>query len=137
MEPSLITLDTSGLFALINRSDPDHRAAVDALAAERPPYIVPAGIMAEICYLIEARLGHDVLDAFLADLCDGAFHLDCGEGDLPEIRRLANRYRDLPLGFSDAAVVACALRSGGLVLTFDRRDFDVVAGEAAISIRPS
>jgi len=137
VERPLITLDTSGLFALMNRSDPDHRAAVEALAGERPPYIVPAGILAEICYLIEARLGHDVLDAFLADLADGVFHLDCGEGDLPGIRRLAGRYRDLPLGFSDAAVVTCALRSGGRVLTLDRRDFDVVAGEAAISIRPT
>lgn len=109
---------------------------MEALAAGRPPYIVPAGILAEICYLVEARLGHDVLDAFLADLADGTFHLDCGERDLPEIRRLAGRYRDMALGFSDAAVVACAVRSGGLVLTFDRRDFDVVAGEAAISIRP-
>jgi len=137
VERFLITLDTSGLFALLNRSDPDHQAAVDALAAERPPYIVPAGILAEICYLIEVRLGHDVLDAFLADLSDGVFHLDCGDGDLPQIRRFAARYRDLPLGFSDAAVVACALRSGGHVLTFDRRDFDVVAGEAAISVRPT
>jgi predicted nucleic acid-binding protein len=33
---------------------------------------------------------------------------------------------DLPLGFADAAVIACAESKGGRVLTLDRRHFDVV-----------
>ena len=44
------------------------------------------------------------------------------------------RYKDLPLGFGDAAVVACAERTGGRVLSFDRRDFSVVAGEGTITL---
>jgi len=46
------------------------------------------------------------------------------------------RYADLPLGFSDAAVIACAERSGGSVLTFDRRDFEVVARDVPITVVP-
>ncbi|MGH9189145.1 MAG: type II toxin-antitoxin system VapC family toxin [Acidimicrobiales bacterium] len=132
----MITLDTSGLFALLNRADPDHAGAVATIDGERPPFVVPAGILAEICYLIETRLGHGVLDSFLGDLEDGAFTLDCGENDLGRIRFLADRYRDLPLGFADASVVACAERSGGAVLTLDRRDFGVVAKEGTITVRP-
>jgi predicted nucleic acid-binding protein len=46
------------------------------------------------------------------------------------------RYGDLPLGFADAAVVACAERNGGRILTFDRRDFDVVAADVGLTIVP-
>ncbi|MFL5796358.1 MAG: hypothetical protein ACJ77A_00285 [Actinomycetota bacterium] len=47
-----------------------------------------------------------------------------------------SRYADLPLGFHDASVVACAERSGGRVLTLDERDFRVVAGEGRIEVLP-
>ena len=52
----------------------------------------------------------------------------------PHIGGLVIRYASLPLGFSDAAVVACAECTGGQVLTFDRRDFVVVAREATITL---
>jgi hypothetical protein len=39
------------------------------------------------------------------------------------------------LGAADAAVVACAERNGGRVLTVDR-DFGVVAGEGTITVLP-
>lgn len=131
----MITLDTSGLFSLLNRSDAAHTRARQELVAAGTPYLVPAGILAEIGYLVELRLP-SALDPFLEDLATGAFTLDCGEGDLPRIRQLVSRYGDLPLGFADAAVIACAERSGGLVLTLDRRDFGVVSGEGRIQLTP-
>jgi len=53
------------------------------------------------------------------------------------IRELVLRYADLELGFTDSGVIACAERNGGKVLTFDRRDFEVVAREGRITILPS
>lgn len=132
----MLTIDTSGLFALLNRRDPNHRAALASLEADRGPYAIPTGILAECAYLVERRLGAVVMDTFLADLEEGAFLLDCGEEDVPRIRELVRRYADLPLGFADAAVVACAERNGGTVLTLDRRDFGVVAREGAITVVP-
>jgi len=132
----VITLDTSGLFALLNREDPDHVRVAAALETDRGPYLVPAAILAEIAYLVEQRLGAEVLDAFLADLATRAFSLECGDEDVPRVRALIRRYADLPLGFADAAVVACAERSGGAVLTLDVRDFGVVAGEGRITVVP-
>ncbi|SDE96565.1 hypothetical protein SAMN04488243_1186 [Thermus arciformis] len=64
------------------------------------------GILAEIAYLAERRLSLGALEAFLQDLEAGAFSLECGEEDLPRVRALVARYRALPLGFADAAVVA-------------------------------
>jgi predicted nucleic acid-binding protein len=46
------------------------------------------------------------------------------------------RYADLPLGFADASVIACAERHGGRVLTLDLRHFGVVAGEGRLTLIP-
>jgi hypothetical protein len=137
VEPSIVTLDTSALFALLNHRDPDHEPVKQALLADRGPYLVPAGILAEIGYLIEQRLGLDVLDAFLADLEQRAFVLEPTDEDLARIRELVRRYADLPLGFADAAVIACAERHSGRVLTLDTRHFGTVAREGTITPLPS
>ncbi|MGH8885114.1 MAG: type II toxin-antitoxin system VapC family toxin [Egibacteraceae bacterium] len=130
----MLTLDSSGLIALLVRRDPDHAPALAVLEADPGPYLVPAGILGEAAYMIERRGGAHALDVFLADLQEGAFTLDCGQEDLARIRALVARYASLPLGFADAAVIACAERCGGRILTFDRRDFVVVAGEGTITI---
>lgn len=132
----MITLDTSALYALLNQRDPDHAAVLAELRADAGPYLVPAGIMAEVAYLVESRLGLRAMDALLADLEAGAYSLDCGDEDIPRIRSLASRYEDLSLGFADASVVACAERNGGRVLTLDNRDFSIVAREQAIVVLP-
>ena len=131
-----MTLDTSGLFTLLNRRDPDHERAKAALLDDTGPYLVPAGILAEISYLIEQRLTPRVLDAFLSDLESGGYTLECGEHDVARIRALVNRYADLPLGVADAAVIACAERHGGRVLTLDLRHFGIVAREGKLTLLP-
>ena len=103
----------------------------------RPPYLVPAGVLAEIGYLIEKRLGVVVFDAFLFDLEHHAFTIANTEVDLARIRELVRRYSDLPLGLADATVIACTERHGGKVLTFDRRHFGVVARERTIQLLPA
>jgi len=55
---------------------------------------------------------------------------------VPHIRALTRRYADLPLGFADAAVIACAERHGGRVLTRDLRHFGVVAREGRLIVLP-
>lgn len=121
---------------MLNRRDPDHERARDALFEDPGPYLVPAGILAEVSYLVERRLGLEVLERFVLDLESGALAMECGEEDLPRIRELARRYADLPLGFADASVISCAERSSGAVLTLDRRDFGVVAAEGRITLLP-
>lgn len=132
----MITLDTSALFALLDRRDSDHDAVAASLRADPGPFVVPVGILAEVAYLVEGRLGAIAMDALLVDLESGAYSLDCGDDDLPRVRELATRYADLPLGYADAAVVACAERNGGRVLTLDARHFGVVAAEGTITVLP-
>lgn len=132
----MITLDTSGILAALNRGDRDHGRARDALLAERGPLVVPAGILAEAGYMIEADLGPGVLRQFVEDADAGHYRIDCGSEDLRRIVELLDTFDDLRLGFSDASVIACAERNGGRVLTFDDRDFGPVARAGSIELVP-
>ncbi len=132
----MITLDSSAIFALLNRRDPDHRRVKSALEQERGPYLVPAAVLGEVAFLIEQRLGSKVMDLFLGDLSSGAYTLHCGDDDIPRARQLAKRYADLPLGFTDAAVAACAEANGKRVMTLDTRDFSILRKETGLTILP-
>jgi predicted nucleic acid-binding protein len=130
----LLTLDSSGILALLNRRDPDHKTSLRIMREDAGPYIMAVNMLAEASYMIDLRLGARALDAFLADLEEGAFTRDYGEDDLARIRALLERYADLHLGFADASVIACAERHGGRILTFDFRDFSIVAREGTIQL---
>jgi predicted nucleic acid-binding protein len=131
----MIVLDTSAIVALEDQRDRFHDEAVDALRELREPLVVPTGILAEVDHMLATRSPDGmlrVLDSFI----DGSVLLDCGDVDPPRIRQLMERYVDLSLGLADAAVIACAERSGGSVLTFDRRDFDIVSAEVPLAVLP-
>ena len=132
---ALITLDTSAVVGLLDSRDQAHGVAIAALELERTP-IVPALALAEVAYMVTKRAGERVLVGFLGGFVEGSTLLDCGDVDIPRVRDLMIRYQDLPLGFADAAVIACAERNGGRIMTFDRRDFEVVARDVAISVVP-
>ena len=134
LESRVITLDTSAIYSHLNRSDSHHLEAKALIENERGPLIIPFPILPELTYLIETRQGQAALDQFLRDVDRGVYLLDCGDRDIPRIRALAARYVDLPLGFADSAVVACAERRGGRVFTYDHRHFPAVAREGSIQI---
>ena len=136
LEARLVTLDTSGLLAALRRRDPDHDRVVAAMRSDGGPLIIPVAILAEVAYFLERDYRPPSLDLFVDDLVTGAYTLDCGEADLRRVQTLTRRYHDLPLGLADAAVIACAERHGGKVLTPDLRHFGVVAREGTITIVP-
>lgn len=132
----VLTLDTSAIYAILRRSDPDHARVVAARDQDPGPYFVPSAILSEIGYLVETRLGTRALEDFLADVLAGAYTLDCERHDVPRVKELIGRYADLALGLADASVIAAAERHGGRVLSVDRRDFNVVAREGTITLLP-
>jgi predicted nucleic acid-binding protein len=132
----LVTFDTSAILALINRRDPDHERVREAALRESDPYVLPAGILAEVGYFLEKGFSPQTSDRFLDDVKSGVYLLDCGDRDVSRVHELVRRYRDLPLGLADAIVIACAERRGGRILTLDLRHFGVVAREGAITLVP-
>jgi len=133
----VLTLDTSGLVALISTADPHHAEAAAVLDEDPGPYVISAAALAEVAHVLEQRAGSRAVATVVRDLERGAFTLHCGDADFGRTLRLMERYESLRLGLVDAAVIACAEHYRGRILTFDRRHFPVVArGERTITVLP-
>jgi len=133
----VITLAPSAIAALLDAGHERHPAALEALGRTGLlPTVVPAATLAEVDRLLARRLDSAATPMFLAGLERGETLLDCGDLDVPRIRELLLRFADVPLRLPDAAVIACAERNGGAVLSFDRRALRVAARELPIRIFP-
>ncbi|MBV8194079.1 MAG: PIN domain-containing protein [Candidatus Dormibacteraeota bacterium] len=122
----LAVVDTGALYAAADEDDQEHEACVRAL--ERPDLrlVIPAMVVAEATYLIGARLGATVESNFLETLAQFDVRVPRGS-DWLRIAQLVYEYRGLPLGGTDASVIALAEILGTPTLvTVDRRDFRVV-----------
>lgn len=124
-----LIVDAGGLYAQADRADPAHEAVVDILKEERGPLVTSAVAVAEADYLILTRLGIDVELAFLDDLAEGTFLVEClTREELRIARRLARLHRDLEIGLADASLVVLAHRHRSRrIVTFDERAFRTVA----------
>jgi len=124
-----LLLDAGALYAQADRADPHHADVVQILRAEAGPLIASAIGVAEADYLILTRLGIEVELAFLEDLAEGTFQVEClTRTELGAALHVARRYRDLELGLADASLVVLAERfQTRRLLTFDERDFRSVS----------
>ncbi len=131
-----MTFDASALLSLFDRRERRHKEILRFAESERGPLIIPVGILGEVCYFVERSHGLAGLKALFRDIENGVFSFHCGEALHGRMIELAERYQDLPLGYADATVIACAERHGGRVATLDHRHFGVVAREGTIQIVP-
>ena len=130
----MIVVDTSAILALCNSKDSHHQKALAIYESASSPLVIPVFIMGEIAYMLETILDTKVLGNFLSDIDDGIFLLDQQTTDCKRVRELCERYADLPLGFADASVIACAERYSGKIFCFNDRDFSIVAREGKIQV---
>ncbi len=122
----LAIVDSGPLLATANDADPDHAACVDALTQRNLDLMIPALCVAEVCYFLGERHGLDIEARFVAGLADFPVVAPDPE-DWPAIADLVRRYRDFPLGTTDASVVVLAERMDTTrIVTLDRRHFGVL-----------
>lgn len=121
-------VDTSGLLALFDRDEPDHRAVAAIIETESPPLVVSPFVAAELDYLVATRLGTPAELAVLKELAGGAWDLPAfTSDDLAVAHALIARYADQSIGLADASNVVLAARyRTRTILTLDRRHFDVL-----------
>lgn len=112
----------------MDEADQDHAVCADLISRRTEQLVVPAPVLVELEWLVSSRLGAQALDRFLADVEDGIVRIvDLTGADYRRVRELCSRYRDLPLGFVDAAVLALTERMGEpKLVTLDYRHFRVV-----------
>jgi predicted nucleic acid-binding protein len=118
-------LDTSGLLAAIDGSQRAHAACAAAVAASRGPLLLSPFVLAELDYLLGARVSSTAQDALLEEVARGAYRLEpFSSEDVGRARAITARYQSLKLGLADASIVVLAERHGMRdVLTLDERHF--------------
>jgi len=127
----VIVCDTGPLVAAALSNDSYHLPCVklfnDLHAAGRK-LLIPATVIAEVGYLLNREAGPRVESLFLRSIADGDFTaVDLSTADYARMADLVVKYGSLPLGTTDASVVAVAERMKLTeVATLDRRHFSVV-----------
>jgi uncharacterized protein len=131
-----VLLDTGVIVSLLDRSERNHAACVETVAALAAPLVTCEPVIAEACYLLRGLRGAP--DAVLANVERGIFqiplHLDEAVGP---IRVLLKRYASMPMDLADACLVHLAdTLETGSILTLDseftvyrwrrRRSFEVL-----------
>jgi predicted nucleic acid-binding protein len=123
-----LLVDAGVLYAQADRRDPHHSAVVDVLTEEREPLVTSEIACAEADYLILTRLGVDSELAFLRDLAESTFVVEClTRTDFGTALELAEKYRELQLGLADLSLIVLARRyKSRRIATFDERAFRTV-----------
>jgi predicted nucleic acid-binding protein len=127
----VILCDSGPLIAAAIEDDDDYPACVDLLTGLRlaqRQLLVPATVVAEVGYMIES-LGDPSREAlFLRAVAEGEFQsVELATPDYERMAELVDQYADLPLGTTDASVIALAERLDITeVATLDRRHFSIV-----------
>jgi len=127
----VIICDTGPLAAAALSKDLHHASCVrlfnDLHAAHRE-LLIPATVIAEVGYLLNREAGPRLESLFLRSIADGDFTaVDLITADYARMADLVEQYGDLPLGTTDASVVAVAERLKLTeVATLDRRHFTVI-----------
>ncbi|MGH7929700.1 MAG: type II toxin-antitoxin system VapC family toxin [Candidatus Binatia bacterium] len=121
----MILVDTGPLVALIHEDDHEHRACKDAFATFSEPLGTVWPVLTEAMYLLSFSWE---AQSALMEMIEGKVVeiLPLGTGDIPRIRELMRKYRDLPMDLADAALVRVAERERlRRIFTVDRRDFQI------------
>jgi uncharacterized protein len=128
--PSALVLDTSGLLAVLDADQRIHEPARKAFVGYDGPLLLSPFVLAELDYLLAARVGRDAGIAWLTEVARGAYRLEpFSTEDVAEAVSVIERYPDLEVGLADASVVVLANRYDTYdVLTLDERPFRVLRG---------
>ncbi len=121
-------VDTSALLAFFDTDEPDHDAVSRIIDAATEPLVVSPYVVAELDYLVGSRLGVAAELAVLTELAGGAWDLaGFGTEDLAEATSVIEHHADQSIGVADASnVVLAARHQTRIIVTLDRRHFDVV-----------
>ena len=123
LEPSRAFVDTSGFYALADRSDRHHLAARRALENRQPgSWITTDHVLVETWLLVRSRLGHAASLRLWDDLALGLATLaPSSSADLTRARVIAGLWRDQELSLVDCTSFAFIERLGlRKAVAFDR-----------------
>ena len=120
-----VLVDTGPLVALLDRSDPDHVACQETLSSLNDSMVTVWPVVTEAMYMLRAY--GQAQEALWEMIEAGAVEiLPLGVDDVPRMKELMSKFRDLPMDLADAALVRVAERERlRRIFTLDRRDFQI------------
>jgi predicted nucleic acid-binding protein len=134
-----VLVDAGPLVALLDRGDAHHIACLAALRRIDDPLVSVWPAFTEAMYLLS--FSHAAQLALWDMVEVGALTLAAlDELDVPRLRALMVKYRDLPMDLADAALVRVAEREKvSRIFTLDRRHFRVYrpSGIGPLSLLPA
>lgn len=133
----MILVDTSGLLSALDGSQRQHAACATVLEQAEGPFLLSPFVLAELDYLLGARVGVRAQLAFLGEVARGAYRLETfSADDVARARDVVDRYAGLRIGLADASIVVLAERHGVRdVLTLDERHFRAMRTSARLRFR--
>lgn len=120
-----LVLDTGPLLADLDADDPHHRICSDLIGGTTERRVIPSPVLPEVDHLARTHIGPAAFAALLRDIRRGSYDVeDLVAEDYDRVEEILETYRDLGIGFVDAAVLAIVERLGETKLaTLDRRHF--------------
>lgn len=127
----MILFDTGPIVAAAATSDEHFHVSAQLFTGLRLAnrrLLLPATVSAEVGYLLSEHVSPTTEVQFLRGVAEGAFELvDLTRADYRRMAELTEEYIDMPLGTTDASVIAIAERLGiTQIATLDRRHFTAV-----------
>jgi predicted nucleic acid-binding protein len=115
-------VDTGPLVATIDADDDFHKTCVALWRQLHGPLLTVWPVITEAMHLVGSPLAQERLWDVIENR--GLQLVELGTADVPRMRALMKKYRDLPMDLADAALVRVAERDGvSTVITIDRGDF--------------
>lgn len=107
-----VLVDAGPLVAVLDRSDPQHAVCIRTLQTIRDPLVTVWPAMTEAMYLLRSFWP---AQAALCEMVEteAVRLLTLERTDVPRIKELIRKYRDLPMDLADAALVYFYHRAEG------------------------
>lgn len=112
-------LDTGPIIALLDSSERNHAACIEAVESIPGPLVTCEAVIAEACYLL--RGVHGASRAILRNVRDGVFQIPFNlANEADAVATLMEKYRSVPMDLTDGCLVRLADMVGtGRIFTLD------------------
>ncbi len=113
---------------LVNQNDRSHARCAHFARATTDHQIIPVTVLPEVAYLLDSRLGHHVMQQFIANVAQPNWTvMNVEQIGLQRAAAIVRQDQDLWLDFVDATEFAIAERLGlKRILTLDLRHFSAI-----------
>ena len=108
----MLIVDTGPFVAVADADDPDHAASDELLPTDPGRLVTTALVIAEAGFPINRQVGAHAEAALVADIVEGRIAVETlTTTDWQRTLEPVRTYADLPLGVTDASLIALAHRS--------------------------